>query len=231
MTFWGGIDIDMPVEGDLDEPDFKYGALVVKTLGNLITKAVTSPFRFLGSMMGLDGESLEALDFEAGLANILPPEREKLDSIAKMMLKRPKIILSVGGRYDEEVDTLAIKKQKMAKLVMLRGGNQDKMSVDILEDIYRKLLGDNKLMVLSSNYEDGKSDLTYLKDLLNVCVKLQSVSNSELINLATSRIEALQNYLIYEKGISQHRIKILEVDNVEDSDEKWVKTKLEISIN
>lgn len=75
----GVIDIGMPVEGNLDEPDFKYGALVWKTFGKLIVRAVTSPFRFLGSLMGLDSDALEYAEFEAGNSNITPTEKEKLD--------------------------------------------------------------------------------------------------------------------------------------------------------
>jgi len=73
----GVIDIDMPIRGNVDEPDFKYGALVWKTLGNLILKAVASPFSFLGSMLGIDGDALKYAEFEAGSLAILPPERER----------------------------------------------------------------------------------------------------------------------------------------------------------
>jgi len=72
----GIIDINMPVEGNLDEPDFKYGKLVLQTIGNIITKAVTSPFKFLGSVMGIDGEALEYISFVPASTLISPPERE-----------------------------------------------------------------------------------------------------------------------------------------------------------
>ena len=49
----GVIDIDLPIEGDVNNPDFKYGKVVWQVIGNLLTKAVTSPFRLLGAMMGI----------------------------------------------------------------------------------------------------------------------------------------------------------------------------------
>ena len=107
-------------DGIIDEPNFKYGALVWKTLGNLIAKAVTSPFKFLGSMMGMNGEDLEFVAFEFGKSDITPPQREKLDKIAKLMRKRPKISLKVNAVYDEVDDLKALKLQKLVAMVMVK---------------------------------------------------------------------------------------------------------------
>jgi len=236
----GIIDIDMPVEGNVDEPDFKYGALVMKTMGNLIMKAVTSPFRFLGSMMGMDGEKLESLDFEPALANILPPEKEKLDMIAKMMIKRPKISLSIGGRYDQEVDKLAIQKQKLALAAVKKAkeknlkDHENIMSAELLQEVYADIKPDNKLQIikekLEKEYKDEALQNRYLVAITNECVAIQPVELSELQALANTRAKILKEYLVADKGIKVSRISILKTDVVEDSDEKWVKTKLEVEV-
>ena len=44
----GRIDIDLPIRGDLKDPDFKYGKVVVSALLNLLTKIVASPFTLIG---------------------------------------------------------------------------------------------------------------------------------------------------------------------------------------
>jgi len=233
----GIIDIDMPVEGNVDEPDFKYGALVMKTLGNLIVKAVSSPFRFLGSMMGMDGEALESLDFEPGLATILPPEKEKLDSIAKMMIKRPKISLSIGGQYDTKSDRLALQKQKLASLVVKNSKNsknKNSMSVNLLEEIYYKVKDDDKLKLikksLEKKYKDETLDRAYLIALTKECVAIQTIDKKELQNLATLRVNLLKEYLVSEKNISANKIKFIDVSAIEEIDSKWVKSKLEVQV-
>lgn len=110
----GVVDIDMPVKGNVDAPDFKYSALLLKTLSKMITEAATSPFRFLGRVLGVDGEALGYAEFEAGLSNLLLSEQEKLDNIAKIMAKRPKITLLIVPSYDVEVDKSALQEQKLA---------------------------------------------------------------------------------------------------------------------
>ncbi|MBQ6955957.1 MAG: DUF748 domain-containing protein [Bacteroidales bacterium] len=57
----GRVDIDVPVSGNIDSPEFSYMKIVWKTLGNLIVKVATSPFRAVGKALGMSGD----LDFIA----------------------------------------------------------------------------------------------------------------------------------------------------------------------
>ena len=52
----GTIDIDMPVSGNLDDPKFTLGAVVFKAFVSLITKVATSPFKLLGSLVGVEAD-------------------------------------------------------------------------------------------------------------------------------------------------------------------------------
>lgn len=237
----GIVDIDMPVEGNVDEPDFKYGALVWKTLGNLIVKAVASPFKFLGSMMGIDGEQLEYAEFEAGESLILAPEMEKLDNIAKMLEKRPKISLNIGGRYDTGKDIAALQRQKLIDLVVLKSGiknrddHESAMSVDLLEGIYQDFRDDKRPQTISKElakkYKGDSYKAEYLKALVQECSSLQQVPDAELEALAKSRAQSIHTYLVNIKSIGQERVLMSEIGRAEmQEDSKWVKTKLEIEV-
>ena len=237
----GIIDIDMPVEGNVDAPDFKYGALVWKTFGNLILKAVASPFKFLGSMMGIKGDELEYIEFEKGLAIILPPEREKLDKIIKMMIKRPKIDISITPQYDEEQDSWVLKKQKLTKLIMQKSGvknaqeHQNSVNIDILEDIYTSLAPnkDPKLIKkeLSKKYKGEILNRYYLNKLYEESTKLQKLTTTELSDLAHKRANLIKEYLVNNGGINMKRVKIKKIKSVSKEKDNWVKSKLEILIN
>ena len=237
----GIIDIDMPVEGDLNQPDFKYGALVLKTLGNLIAKAVTSPFKFLGSMLGMDGEDLEFVAFEAGSIHITPPQREKLDTLAKMMVKRPKLELRVIGGYDQDKDTLALQKAKLIAQVIQKSGDKNikesesAITVEMLELIYTQAKGEESLKKLQTKlqaeYKDSEDDLkrAYQKRLVDACIELQKITKEELETLAYKRAEAIVTYLREEKHIAAHRLKAAKESRVSDEDD-GVMTKLEINV-
>ncbi|MEA1891733.1 MAG: DUF748 domain-containing protein [Campylobacterota bacterium] len=236
----GIIDINMPVEGNVDEPDFKYGALVWKTFGNLIVKAVASPFKFLGAMMGIDGDDLGFIDFEPGVATILPPEREKLDNITKLMIKRPRISLKITPQYDELQDTQILKKQKLIALVMQKSGSKNTkeqknaMNIDLLEEIYRGLAPDKDPELIEENlqkrYQGKALEREYLKALVRESTNMQKVSLDELKTLAKKRVELLVEYLIQSKGLQSSRVIINEPKNTQELKDGWVQTILEIVI-
>ena len=64
----GKIDIDLPIKGNLNDPDFRYGGLVFQALGNLVTKLVTSPFSAIAGLVGGKGEELSEVQFYSGTA-------------------------------------------------------------------------------------------------------------------------------------------------------------------
>jgi hypothetical protein len=118
----GRIDLGVPVTGNLDDPQFSYGAVVWKAIGNIMGKAVTSPFRALGRLFGVDGERLQAVEFDAGSARLLPPEREKLQQVAQLLANKPALALAVPGQYDAAVDGPALRMQALRRTVLARAG-------------------------------------------------------------------------------------------------------------
>ncbi|MGD8346241.1 MAG: DUF748 domain-containing protein, partial [Lysobacterales bacterium] len=62
----GVIDVDLPVEGDINDPEFRIGGVIWKAFTNLIVKAVTAPFKLLGSLIGVDSEDFGQIQFLAG---------------------------------------------------------------------------------------------------------------------------------------------------------------------
>jgi len=237
----GVIDIDMPIRGNVDEPDFKYGALVWRTFGNLMLKAVASPFKFLGSMMGIEGDDLEYAEFEGGSFVILPPEQEKLDNIAKLFIKRPKISLSISGGYNLDVDKKSLQKVKLANLIVKLSGAKNEeekvnaMTIDLLEDVYEDARDDDKLDkikdALRDKYDDNeKFERAYLLALIEECSLTQEVSDIEIKKLAKQRSTVLKSYLVDNKGIDTSRIKELEILVVPNEKNMLVKSKLEVII-
>lgn len=109
----GIIDLDLPVSGSLDDPQFSYGKIIWKALVNVLTKLVTAPFRALGKLMGISAEKMEAVNFDPGSSVLLPPEQEKLKAVAEALAKRPALTLSLAPGYDPEADRRALQERAM----------------------------------------------------------------------------------------------------------------------
>jgi hypothetical protein len=113
----GRIVIDIPIQGRLDDPEFKIGRVVVRVLVNLLTKAAVSPFMLLGSMFGGGGDELAFQEFAPGSSALLPAEIGKLATMIKALTNRPALSVALEGGYDTAADAHALKRVKVAGMV------------------------------------------------------------------------------------------------------------------
>ncbi|MBB6095106.1 uncharacterized protein involved in outer membrane biogenesis [Povalibacter uvarum] len=90
----GVIDVNLPVSGTLDDPKFKLGPIIWKAVLGLLTKIVTAPFAALGALFG-GGDELAYVDFAPGTTALTPAETEKLTKLAKALVERPQLRLSI----------------------------------------------------------------------------------------------------------------------------------------
>jgi hypothetical protein len=162
----GKIDVAVPVRGNLDNPDFKYGRVISQAFIKVITKIVTAPFRALGSLFGDQGEQMGAIAFDPGSFRLLPPEQEKLIAVSKALKKRPQLRLIVEGRFDPKMDSEALRTARTRNALV------EQMGVDLateeepgpiafdsiktqraLEKLLEKRSGDNAVADFKAQYE------------------------------------------------------------------------------
>ncbi len=236
----GVIDIDLPIEGDVNSPDFKYGKVVWQVIGNLFTKAVTSPFRLLGSMLGIESDKLSTIDFEPGLATLSPPQIEKLDQITTILSKRPKLVLNVYGSWDEAEDTYALKGQKLVQAALKRNkdlkiDSTQAMSVELLEDMAKDSLDKKEFKALKAELtekypEEAAFVRHYSAALIEKLVPLQPLDSQELQTLAQKRGEMIRNYLVAKTPKFDKNVIIMGVEAVKDNKIEEVPNRLEIVV-
>ena len=121
----GVIEVNLPVSGDLANPDFSVGQVVMRTFVNLLAKAATSPFSMLGSIVelaGFSGEELGQVGFVPGSTELAEGEAEKLSALADALLERPNLLLNIRGSVAPQADGLALLREE------LTGGGQQELS-------------------------------------------------------------------------------------------------------
>jgi len=213
----GVIDIDMPVRGDVDNPDFKWGGVVWKAFVNLLTKAVTAPFDLIGAMLGIEGDTLKYIPFEAGSAVIDAASQERLDLLADALDKRPKLGITIQGTYNSAEDSRALKLAALIKEVV---GTEAKEKVTakealvpgLLEPIYEKRAGKEALEALKTDVAKNESDEVtraqiYTQRLIDDLIKTQTLPANALAGLAQARETAIRNYLMSKRFVEAARMK------------------------
>lgn len=113
----GVIDINLPISGSLNDPQFKLGPVIFKVIVNLIGKALTAPFTLLASAFGGGGDELSQVAFPAGTA-VLPSEaRAGLNKVAKALSDRPALKMTVVGTANLEVEREAFNRSRLQELL------------------------------------------------------------------------------------------------------------------
>ncbi|SEM20076.1 Uncharacterized protein involved in outer membrane biogenesis [Luteibacter sp. UNCMF331Sha3.1] len=112
----GRIDVRIPVSGSLDDPQFSVGGLVWRAIGNLIVKAVTSPFRLLASIGG-GREDLGYIGFAPGSDVLDAGAQAKLADVVKVLNDKPSISLDIVGRIDPAMDDAGLRRVMVDDLV------------------------------------------------------------------------------------------------------------------
>ncbi len=114
----GIIDIDLPISGSLSDPQFRLLPIIFKVIGNLIVKAITSPFSLLASAFGGGGDELGMVGFEPGSSSLGSKAVEGLDKVVKALNDRPGLKMTVQGGASLELEREALKRALLSSLVL-----------------------------------------------------------------------------------------------------------------
>jgi len=228
----GVINLDLPIEGTLDDPQFSIWHVLVQIVVNLVTKAVTAPFALLSSIAG-GGEQLAYVDFAPGSSGLSEVSHRKLAALAKALADRPGLRIDASGRAIADIDrdgleraTLdhALRVQK-AKALASDGASApplDSLTIDSTEQA--KLL-------LAVYRETDLPDKP--RNFFGIAKKLPAaemearllasyrIDNGALTALANRRAEAVKQWLTGQGGVAAERIFIvapkLGADGIKDS--------------
>ncbi|HKQ97798.1 MAG TPA: DUF748 domain-containing protein, partial [Candidatus Polarisedimenticolia bacterium] len=114
----GVIEMDVPVEGSLDDPKFRLGRVILRAVVNVFTKLVTSPFKLMArAFAGKEDLDLSIIDFEPGSAAITADARTRVDAVGRGLVERPGLTLSIAGAADPTFDTEPIRQAKLTALL------------------------------------------------------------------------------------------------------------------
>lgn len=103
----GDMQLNLPISGRLDDPNFRIGGIVLRAIVSLFFKALSSPFSIIGSIFG-GGENMDFVEFEPGGTQIAGQSIEKINTIIKALTDRPKLKLEVDGVIDPRADKKAL---------------------------------------------------------------------------------------------------------------------------
>lgn len=216
----GNIELDLPVSGNLDDPQFKIGKVVLTVLKNLIVKIVTSPFAALGALVD-GGEELGYLEFAAGVSDISAENAAKIDKLAEILYARPGLKLDIQGTAGPQWDSDALRatllenRLKSVKLErMLAAGNSavplEEISLDAVEraEIIVAVFAESGIaMPLDDSGKPVEATPEEMEKLLRTSIE---VTPNDYRQLASARAFNVKQYLLENGQVAKERIFIVE---------------------
>ena len=232
----GQIEIDMPIRGNLNDPDFKYGKVVISTLLNLLTKVVASPFSLMGKLVpggGEDEEGLQFIEFQPGTTSVTDEDMKKLEALETVLDERAGLRLDVKGTFDATLDRAALQTMKLrdqlfemsGKPRSATGSNSDVLSPKdeqrLVEKLYAKLPPPDP----TTTTESAQPTVGEMKERVAAAIV---ISDAELEALARQRAEAVRNLLLESGRLTESRVTLLDSGAAESGHEK-VRTQLALA--
>jgi hypothetical protein len=204
----GVIDLELPVSGSIDDPQFKLGPIVWKACVNLLTKIVTAPFAALGKLFG-GGEELSYVDFMPGSAVLSSTEADKLNKLAKGMIERPELKLNIPLTAITDADAAAMnaaRYQQAVNAVLLDATTATPPQLlNVLTTLYQRKLKAAPTFppAPQANTDDTAERIAYLEQQLK---PLYAISAADRDILTRARADAVQAALLANTELSPERV-------------------------
>jgi hypothetical protein len=176
----GVIDLNLPISGSLNDPEFSIGPVVFKLLGSLVTKAVTAPFSLLAGLGTSDEEWPSHLVFPPGSARLAPEAQDRLAALAQALIDKPQLQLTVTGQVHPEAERLGWQQEWLQAQVAAHG----------LAEVYRRSDIPKPRHVLGLPREIAAADMETL------LVTHHPVPADAMPQLAQARAQAIRHALL-----------------------------------
>lgn len=224
----GRISIELPVQGDLNNPQFSVMPIVWQTLRNLVMRAAQAPFKFIAGLVGGSDVDLSTVPFQAGSAELGEDARKALDTLAQALQERPNLRLEVEGQSAEASDGPLLAEQRLQrefrevwyKVLQRRGdkvpASADELSVDedeqaaLLEGIYRSRLKQQPPAEWAELSDEQRT-----QNMRQAVLDSWAGSKLLLRQLAQQRAATIKDYLVEQGGLNDERVYLIDVNLAE----------------
>ncbi len=236
----GTISIELPVQGNLNDPEFSVMPIVWQTLRNLVVRAAQAPFKFIAGLAGGGDADLSHVAFAAASSELDGNARKTLDTLAAALVERPALRLEVEGMANAAIDGPMLAEQRLQqefretqyRILQRRG---DKVPPDpaeirietsdeapLLEGIYRSRLNQQPPAEWKELDDEQRAER-----LRQAVIDSWSDNAALLRRLSRERAAAIKGYLV-DAGLESERVYLLDTGTTEEADNGQVATVLHL---
>lgn len=222
----GKISIELPISGDLNNPQFSVMPIVWQTLRNLVLRAAEAPFKFIGGLISGGGsEDLSSVSFAPGSSELSKESESALTTLAKALKERPALRLEIEGTSAQSSDGPLIAQQRLEreyqynyyKILQRRGDKvpaqasllqvPDGEKAPLLEGIYRTRLKQQPPAEWAQLSRDERS-----AKLREGLIKFWGASDVLLRQLGQERASSIKDFLVDKGQLADDRVYFIDAN-------------------
>ncbi len=216
----GKISIELPISGDLNNPQFSVMPIIWQTVRNLVLRAAQAPFKFIGGLINGGGaEDLGTVSFAPGSSELSPEAQKALTTLAQALKERPALRLEIEGTAAQSSDGPFIAKERLErefqynyyKILQRRGDKvpakaglltvPDDEKGPLLEGIYRTRLKQQP----PAEWKDLSRDERAAK-MTDALIDFWSKSEVLLRQLGQDRASSIKDFLVDKGQLADERV-------------------------
>lgn len=201
----------IPVKGNINDPEFKYWRIVMKTLGNLMIKVAVAPFKFLGSSLGLNGqENMDQIPFEELRRDFTTEDYTKIDELLSTLSAKPELSVKLTQYINLNQDNLDKYGLFCAKEKYMNAHNTSTTNVPLSYDEVNDFDQSNPQFItyinqLTASQTDSSAAL---KDKIKILYPVDSLKTM-LINKMNFRNGLIRKYMIESGKIKPEKLSVV----------------------
>jgi hypothetical protein len=184
------------IAGDLDDPSFSYSGVFLQVFGNLLTKALTSPFSFLAGAFAPAGVDPGEIAFAPASAALGEEDDPAIEALVAIHQARPLVAFEVRGHY-APADENALRERRLDELLAARRPSASAAAgrpADLRESLLRELARERGLVPATPDASPPTAPT--LEELEDRILASLTIPQVELLDLARHRGQAVQAALV-----------------------------------
>jgi hypothetical protein len=199
----GLVDLDVPVKGNVDDPNFRLYKVVWKAITDLLVKTVTSPLAVLGKVFGGGTETLDVIDFQPGAPDLTPGAEKSLQGISRALAGRPALRMDIEGTTDPTADVKALKLRELKQQAGAAKGSDKNGRDGLSDEEYLRFL-ENRYRALPASATGAAPDPATME---NAVLAAQHFPAEALASLQQQRADAARVRLV-ALGVDASRLSL-----------------------
>lgn len=189
------IKFDIPVKGNINDPEFSYRKIIFQTIANLIVKVAVSPVRFIANSMGFNPDEMAAMEIEVLQSDITAEQFSQMDKLTEIYQQKPELTISMTQflNSDKALSELALLNMKQLFLDSVRSEQETRNKLTYEESLHIKNSDDR--FVAFVNRQLAAKNIT-MSSTSSVQQKSMTFFNKDSLQPVLSQLIEKRNQLI-----------------------------------